>query len=341
MKILIADDDDIIVEILKTALQSAGYQTETACDGHDALDRITHDDIRMVVTDWEMPRMDGLALCRAIRQRSSDGYTYVILVTSRGSSHEIVEGMAAGADDFVVKPFNKAELLARVRAGERVLALESHEMVIFSLAKLAESRDPETGHHLERVRRYSRRLAEALAERASATHPIDADFIRLVFKTSPLHDIGKVGIPDAILLKPGRLTDDEFEVMKGHTTIGAETLDAALANYPHAKFLQVARDIAMSHHERWDGAGYPQGLAGEDIPLAARIVSVADVYDALTSKRVYKVAYSDDVATNVITAESGQQFDPDVVAAFLAVRSDFIEIRASLQDAAAETALTT
>lgn len=332
MKILVVDDDDIAVEILSSVLIQAGYEVTKAYNGEEALKRISENDIRLVISDWDMPYVNGLELCQAVRRRSSSGYVYVILLTSHDSSEEIVEGLSAGADDFIVKPFHPAELMARVQAGERVLALESREMIIFALAKLAESRDPETGHHLERVQRYSRRLAETLAESYHGAERIDADFIRLVYQTSPLHDIGKVGIPDGILLKPGKLTAEEYQIMKSHASIGAETLDAALLNYPQARFLQVARDIAASHHERWDGKGYPKGIAGNQIPLSARIVALADVYDALTSRRVYKDAFTHQVARDIIIAEKGTQFDPQVVDAFCRVESDFLHIRQQLSD---------
>jgi cyclic di-GMP phosphodiesterase len=327
MKSLIADDDEISLDILRNSLERAGYEVLVAGDGQEALDVLrANDDIRLVITDWEMPRLSGLDLCRSIRRQDASGYVYVILLTGNGTSAEMVEGMSAGADDFIVKPFQQSELMARVRAGERVLSLETREMVIFALAKLAESRDPETGQHLERVQRYSRRLAETLSEHPVYGEEIDSEFVRLVYQTSPLHDIGKVGIPDFVLLKPGRLSDEEFAIMKTHTSIGAKTLEAALKNYPQARFLQIARDIAIAHHERWDGRGYPCGLAGEQIPMAARIVAVADVYDALTSKRVYKSAYTHTVAREVIVAEAGKQFDPALVDAFRDAEYEFIEI---------------
>ena len=332
MKILIVDDDIVALEILKTALLSVGYEVETAHDGHAALARICRGDIRLVISDWEMPRMDGLELCQAVRRRATASYVYIILLTSHSSSQDIVAGMAAGADDFVTKPFNRAELMARVRAGQRVLSLESREMVIFALARLAESRDPDTGQHLERVQRYSLRLAETLAENPAFSDTIDADFIRLVYQTSPLHDIGKVAIPDAVLLKPGKLTEEEFELMKTHAAHGAETLEAAIAEFPQARFLRMARDIAGAHHERWDGTGYPQGLAGEEIPLAARIVAVADVYDALTSRRVYKDAFSHEVARELIAQDSGSHFDPAIVDAFLEIEEAFVQIRTQYAD---------
>jgi putative two-component system response regulator len=325
-RILVVDDDEIGLAVVRNALEHVGHDVLTAANGEEALDVLRREDVRLVITDWEMPVIDGLDLCRAIRKRSG-GYVYVILLTSHGSSAAIVTGMSAGADDFIVKPFNQAELMARVRAGERVLALETREMVIFALAKLAESRDSDTGQHLERVQRYAKKLAEALMENPAYKDEVDSEFVRLVYQTSPLHDIGKVGIPDCVLLKPGRLSDHEFDIMKSHTLMGAHTLDAALREYPTARFLQMARDIAMSHHERWDGLGYPQRLAGTDIPLAARIVAVADVYDALTSKRVYKNSFTHTVAREVILADAGSHFDPDVVKAFEAAETEFLEIR--------------
>ena len=327
MKILTVDDDDIALDILSDALTASGYDVITATDGREALDIVSTNDVRLVISDWEMPNMDGLQLCRAIRRCDSVNYIYLILLTSHGTPQEIVEGMSAGADDFIIKPFNKGELLERVRAGQRVLSLETREMVIFVLAKLAESRDPETGHHLERVQRYCRTLAQTLAENPDYRAEIDPEFVRLVFQTSPLHDIGKVGVPDSVLLKPGRLSDTEFDVMKTHTLIGAETLEAALRTYPNARFLQIARDIALAHHERWDGRGYPHGLAGTDIPLSARIVALADVYDALTSRRVYKDAFTHAVARDIITTDSSTHFDPSVVEAFVQTEEEFIEIR--------------
>lgn len=332
MNILVVDDDDLVLEMLRHTLARAGYQVETAADGREALAILRQGRTRLVISDWEMPEMSGLELCRTIREGSFDGYIYVILLTSHSQPDEIVAGMSAGADDFIAKPFQAAELLVRLRAGARVLALETREMVIFALARLAESRDPETGHHLERVQSYSRALAQKLAAVPEMAAEIDPELIRLIFLTSPLHDIGKVGIPDAVLRKPGRLNAAEFEIMKTHTTLGAETLDAALARFPEARFLHVARNIAASHHERWDGSGYPLGLAGEEIPLCARVVALADVYDALTTRRCYKEAYSHLVARSIIEADSGKHFDPRVVAAFLSAEEEFLAIQRRFGD---------
>jgi PAS domain S-box-containing protein len=200
---------------------------------------------------------------------------------------------------------------------------ETRDVVIFAMARLAESRDPETGAHIERVQSYCQALAEQLAAAGQHQSLIDPEFIHLMYRTSPLHDIGKVGIPDDVLLKPGRLSDREFEIMKTHPTIGAETLEAAMARFPNTRFLQMARDIAVTHHERFDGTGYPSRLKGEDIPLCGRIVALADVYDALTSRRVYKAAFTHHVARGIIVRESGKQFDPAIVAAFLAIEDKF------------------
>ncbi|MBX7167482.1 MAG: response regulator [Pirellulales bacterium] len=326
MRILIVDDDEIAIEMLSHALQLAGYEVQSATNGHDALELVRQGDCRLVITDWEMPRLTGIELCEALRAEDCGGYIYIILLTSRCGSDEIVAGLSAGADDFIAKPFDPAELVARVRAGERVLSLETREVAIFAMAKLAESRDPETGAHLERVRSYSRVLAQQLATQSKFRGQIDAEFIRLIYLTSPLHDIGKVGIPDSVLLKPGRLSDAEFEIMKTHAAIGEATLDAARERFPEAKFLTMARDIAAAHHERWDGQGYPRKLVAEQIPLAARIVALADVYDALTSRRVYKQAFQHHISRAIVIDESGSHFDPDVVEAFLARETDFIAI---------------
>jgi putative two-component system response regulator len=332
MNILIADDDDVSLKMLKHTLAGAGYSVVTAHHGREALELFRQGKSRLVVSDWEMPEMNGVELCRAIREADVPGYTYVILLTSRDAPQDRVEGLRAGADDFVAKPYDKEELLARIGSGERVLSMETRDVAIFALAKLAESRDPDTGAHLERVRSYCRVLAQHLAGVDKYRSVITPEYARLMYLTSPLHDIGKVGIPDNVLLKPGRLSESEFEIMKTHTLIGARTLDAALQQFPGVEFLQMGRDIAASHHERWNGTGYPAGLKGEAIPLAGRICAAADVYDALTSRRVYKPAMTHEVARTMIVQDSGSHFDPDVVEAFLKIEDRFAAIRERLAD---------
>ena len=327
MNVLVVDDEPIARRTAEHTLQQAGYDVTTAQDGREALDILARGQHRLVVSDWKMPRMDGLELCRAIRTGQFTRYIYCIMLTGQTQPEETIEGLSAGADDYVHKPFNPAELILRVNIGRRIIGLEMRDMTIFTLAKLAESRDPETGEHLQRVRNYCRVIAQHLQNNPNCRQQVDDEYVGLIYQTSPLHDIGKVAIPDRILLKPGRLTAEEFEIMKTHTVHGAETLDAALEEYPGTPFLEMARDIALGHHEKYDGRGYPCGLAGDDIPLCARIMAVADVYDALTSKRVYKEAYSHDRAKSMITEEAGTHFDQAMVEAFLVHEQQFITIR--------------
>ncbi|MCC6797210.1 MAG: response regulator [Candidatus Hydrogenedentes bacterium] len=332
MKVLVVDDEPVSLEIASAAVATAGYEVVTATNGDEAWRIIRDENVRLVLSDWQMAGMDGLQLCKKVRSEPLPGYVYFILLTGRNSSQDIVAGLSAGADDFLAKPLNMAEIEVRLRAGERVLSLESKDVVIYALAKLAESRDPETGAHIERIQSYSRVLAQYLIDQKIVDGPTATEFARLVELTSPLHDIGKMGIPDSILLKPGRYNDAEFAIMKAHTTIGAQTLDNALARYPHAGFLRMAREIALSHHERYDGTGYPNGIGGETIPLSARIVAVADVYDALTTRRVYKDAFTHTVAQNLIVEGRGTHFDPVLVDAFLALEPQFHEVCTRLAD---------
>jgi putative two-component system response regulator len=333
LNILIVDDNAIALELLRNALQQAGHTVTATRGGREAIDLIRGGEFALVISDWEMPGMNGVELCRAVRQENLSAYVYFILLTGHDTRQNKIEGLDAGADDFMTKPFDAAELCARVRSAERMLSLETRDVAIFAMAKLAESRDPETGAHLERVQRYSKILTQHLRRSSRVGEQINDDFVRLIYLTSPLHDIGKVGIPDCVLLKPGRLSDQEFEVMKTHTTLGGQTLEAALRKFPNVKFLQMARDIAMSHHERYDGKGYPAGIRGEAIPMCGRIVALADVYDALTSKRVYKDAFCHEVAKSIIVGDSGAHFDPEVVGAFLSAEAEFTRIRDQFSEA--------
>jgi len=245
------------------------------------------------------------------------------IMASRGIRH-----LPVTKNGTVVGMISIREVMAYQQAKEQA----AHDLTIFALAKLTESRDPETGLHLDRVCRYSAILAQDLANQEKFSDQIDADFIRLIYVSSPLHDIGKVSIPDYVLLKPGQLDDREFEIMKSHASVGAETLSSVLERFPGAEFLRMARDIAAAHHERPDGEGYPSGLKGDDIPLAARIFAPADVYDALVSKRVYKNAFSHDIAKNIIIEGSGTQFDSDSCQAFLSCQEQFQAVRNHYDD---------
>lgn len=326
MKLLIVEDEVVSRKKLELLIKGLGYETLTATNGKEGWDLWKRERPKIVITDWIMPEMDGLELCRRIRQAQGSQYTYLIIVTTKTNTQDLIEGMNAGADDFISKPYVREELAVRIRSGKRIVEFQLRDSAIFAISKLAEARDPETGNHLERICYYSKALAETMARMENHPPEIDNWFIENIFLTSPLHDIGKIGIPDYILLKPGRLDDEEYEIMKQHTIIGYNTLNAAAHHDIKAGYLNMSADIALSHHEKFDGSGYPHGLKGEAIPLAARIVALADVYDALVSKRVYKEAYSHKFARNVILEGEGKHFDPMVVEAFLSCEDQFIKI---------------
>ena len=327
MRILIVEDSETDAIVLQHALEKKGHEVTIRYSAEEAVVEIRSCHYPVVICDWELPGQNGVELCRQIRERSASHYTYVIILTSRSEKKFVIEGLAAGADDYLTKPFEPQELFFRVRVAERLLSLQGRDVIIFSLAKLAESRDSDTGAHLERIREYCRLLTELLAATPRFQPILDADFVASIYLTSPLHDIGKVGIPDNILLKPGRLTEAEFEVMKQHALMGGQTLHAAVEKHPEHSYLKMARDIALTHHEKFNGTGYPYGLAGQEIPLCGRIVALADVYDALTSKRVYKNAFSHLKACNIIRCESGTHFDPEIARVFLKHHERFNEIR--------------
>ena len=331
MRILIVDDDEMALDLLEHTLKRCGHEVVRATDGEQAIELIGQGDLRVVISDWQMPGLDGLELCKRIRAGGGAGYVYIILLTAE-DGNTTVEGLTAGADDLMHKPFNPAEVACRIRAAERILSLETRDLAIFAMAKLAESRDPETGKHLDRVRHYSRILAEDMAEQPKFANIIDSAYARLIYLTSPLHDIGKVAIPDSVLLKPGRLSDREFTIMKMHTTFGSETLQAAVREHPGASFLKMAEEIARTHHERIDGTGYPNGIKGEEIPWSGRIVALADVYDALTSRRPYKAPFAHEIARSMIIAERASHFDPDVVDSFIRCEQQFLDIGAKYSE---------
>lgn len=330
MKILIAEDNPVNRTILASQVSKLGYQVFPAADGREALAVWEKESPAIVLTDWLMPGVDGSELCQTIRLRE-ENYTYIIMITSCAQSDDLIAGFDSGVDDYLVKPIEFNELRVRLRAGERLLAQHDKDQVIFALAKLAETRDSETGYHLERVQHYCRALGDYL-RRAAIFPEITRQFVDSLFAISPLHDVGKVGIPDRILLKPGKLTEEEFGIMKGHTTLGYQTLQSAYEKNPRAFYLKMSAEIAHSHHERWDGNGYPLGLCGENIPLSARIISLADVFDALVSRRIYKEAFGYDQTSGLIAEGKGTQFDPRVVDAFFAVEKECIAIAERYKD---------
>jgi cyclic di-GMP phosphodiesterase len=310
----------------------------------------------VILQDLVMGHADGLDLISAYRADEATYQVPIIVLSSEEEPLTKAEAFRRGASDYLVKPPERIELIARVRyhtrayrlvlqsealheaetqrlrAARQADALHSRNTLIFGLAKLAESRDTDTGEHLERIAAYCRLLAEQLR----VPHGLTGEWIRNLQLASSLHDIGKVGIPDGVLLKPGRLTPEERLIIERHPDIGATALDAILARGRPDELLQMARNIAASHHERWDGTGYPGRLAGTDIPLEARIVSVADVYDALTTQRIYKPALSHEESVRIIAGGRGTQFDPEVVDALLACESVFRHAAPLLQEAASQ-----
>ena len=332
MKILIADDEMVSRKTLEIFTRKLNYDVTTVSNGRDALDVWTRENPQIVITDWEMPDMDGLELISSIRASQREDYCYIILVTHRDRKADIIQGINAGADDYIAKPVDMQELEVKIKAARRVLDFQSKDIVIFALAKLAESRDEDTGNHLQRVRYYSRAIAERLYEMPHRPAELTRLLIANIFLTSPLHDIGKVAIPDYVLLKPGRLNDAEFNIMKSHAEIGYQTLKEAVMQAPRAGYLKVAADIARYHHEQYDGSGYPTGLKGEEIPLCARIFCVADVYDALVSRRPYKDPFSHHRAIAIIQEGRGGHFDPMVVDAFMDCEEEIRATRERFKD---------
>jgi len=355
--ILVVDDTPENLSLMSGLLRDS-YKVKVANNGEKAL-RIANGDSPpdLILLDIMMPGMDGHEVCRRLKAGLKTRDIPVIFLTARtGDEHE-EEGLALGAVDYITKPISPPIVLARVKTQlqlkasadflrdqnaflEREVAKRTQEVLaiqdvtILALASLAETRDNETGNHIRRTQLYVRALAEKLK-----THPRFAAFltpyrIDLLFKSAPLHDIGKVGIPDRILLKPGRLTPDEIEIMKTHTTLGRDAIAHAEAQLGMTVgYLNCAKEIAYSHQEKWDGSGYPQGLAGDAIPVAARLMAVADVYDALISRRVYKEAMPHEQAVAMIQAGRGSHFDPDMLDACLEIGEAFRAIAARFIDA--------
>lgn len=356
--VLIVDDMEANREVMAEQVESLGYECVTAENGEVALTRIASHAPDVILLDLMMPVLDGFATLERILHHQQWRDIPVIIISSLSDVDGVVRCLERGAVDYLSKPANMQILRARLEATLRKKKMHDLEVLhqqqmeqynhtlegrvrqqvrtiveaqtatIFALSKLAESRDMETGQHLERMREFCRIVAEDLAGLKKYQQIITPDFIEVHYAASPLHDVGKVGIPDEILRKPGKLTREEFEVMKTHTIIGAETLRAVDRKHPGNSFIQMGIEIAESHHEKWDGKGYPHGLSGTDIPLSARILALADVYDALTTKRCYKEEMSHETAKDIILESRGRHFDPDMVDAFLNREEAFRQVAA-------------
>lgn len=363
-QILVVDDDDGIRQLLVSQIKAVGYPCRSAVNGEEALDLAIADPRpALVVSDVQMPGLSGIELLQRLKQL--DPHLQVVMVSGHHDMAVVRQALRDGAYDYLIKPFELEELANTVDRAlqhyhllkqneayrhnlEKMVKAQTREIIqtrdlsLITLAKLAESRDNDTGLHLERMSEYSRRLAEEVARTGTYGDLVTDDFIHQLHRSSPLHDIGKVGIPDAILLKPAALTEAEFLVMQQHTTIGGDTLRSVIETHAGHTFLVMAMEIAYSHHERWDGGGYPNGIAESKIPISARIVTLADAYDAITSQRPYKQAFDHEEAVRRITRDRGLHFDPVLVDAFLACHRDFetikTRINASLAASEAEGA---
>jgi len=311
-------------------LEKEGYEVLEAENGLEAIEKLSEDiDIRLLLTDLEMPEMNGYELIQAVRKMELR-YTYIIVLTSVDDRKSLLKALALGADEYLTKPVFPDELKLRINSGIRLIKLESQEDLVFAMAKLSEYRSEETGFHLERTQHYTKILARDLS-----SHYPELKFSHSaadeISRVCSLHDLGKVAIPDKILHKPGRLTNEEFDLMKSHTSIGGKLIKE-IYEKTRTTPLWFAYEIAMFHHERWNGKGYPEGLSGETIPLAARIMALADVYDAITSKRCYKDASNHEEVKNIILKEKGEHFDPKVVDSFLRQEAAWIEIANKFKD---------
>ncbi|GAB7078422.1 response regulator [Megalodesulfovibrio paquesii] len=338
-KILIVDDTVENIQVLMETLKD-DYAIVAAKNGEKALTlALAEPRPDLVLLDVMMPGMDGYEVCARLKQDARTKAIPVLFITALSEEEDEAKGLALGAVDYITKPFRPGLVKARVHnqlelkrhrdhleelveERTRELAL-TKEVTIESLATLAECRDPETGGHIKRTQNYVRLLAEAVENHPRFGPALNKDIIHLMYISAPLHDVGKVGVPDAILLKPGKLTPEEMTTMKLHTRYGRDTLAKAEDRLGGNSFLQCAKEIAYGHHEKWDGSGYPEGLAGEAIPLSARLMAVADVYDALISRRVYKPPFPHAQAIDIIQEGRATHFDPDLVDAFLAIQDDF------------------
>jgi putative two-component system response regulator len=372
--LLVVDDEPLNVSLLSQLLRPE-FRVLGALSGPSALRLLEAERPDLVLLDVMMPDMDGLTVLRRMQLQPALAHIPVIFVTALGTEFDEEKGLALGAADYIVKPIKPAVLLARVRTHlalrnaqarladqnawlEQQLArrirdgLLAQDLMLCAMAELAETRDNDTGNHIQRTRLYVELLARRLQQDSPYASQLGEAQLQRIVKAAPMHDLGKIGIPDHILLKKGRLTPEEFEVMKTHAQIGADTIAKAIAKAQalHGtdalppgsadigdpaeplRALEVARTMAGSHHEHWNGAGYPGGLVGEAIPLAGRLMAVADVFDALTTHRPYKKGWSTTAALEYIYERSGQQFDPLVVATLRALSAEFTAVAERLRD---------
>jgi len=348
-RIMVVDDDERNLRLMDAMLIPQGYEVILAHDGEDALSKVKETPPDIILLDIMMPKMDGFEVARRLKARDETSIIPIVMVTALREVEDRVKALEAGADDFLSKPVDRVELRARVSSLVKVKAYNDHmrnyqkeleaevarrteqlrsafEQIktasletIYRLSRAAEYKDEETGVHIERMSHYAAAVARQMG--------LGSHMIETLLYASPMHDVGKIGIPDQILLKPGKLDADEWEIMKQHTIIGAKILEGS-----NAEFIKMGEVIALSHHEKWDGSGYPHGLKGLDIPIVGRITAIADVFDALTSKRPYKEAFSVDKSLGIIEESRGNHFDPEVTDAFLTIEEEIVSIKEKYQD---------
>jgi putative two-component system response regulator len=347
-RILIVDDIPANIQVLVSILKEDGYQLSVATGGKQALDLIEKVGPDLVLLDIMMPDMDGYEVCRRLKADEATRHIPVLFITALVDAEDEAKGLALGAVDYITKPINPELLRARVRNHLELKQYQSHleelvrlrtqevqltqAVMIESLATLAEYRDPETGGHIKRTQNYVKALAMKLRTHQRFCSDLDDATIEMLYQAAPLHDIGKVGVRDVVLLKNGKLTDEEFELMKRHTTFGHEALRITEQKLGKSIFLRHAREVAYTHQEKWDGSGYPNGLKGDEIPISGRLMAVADVYDALISKRIYKPPMPHEKAVQIITEGKGSHFDPDVVDVFIELEAVFRNIALTFAD---------
>lgn len=348
--ILIVDDTPDNITLLSALLKDI-YKIKIATNGVKALHiASTQPSPDLILLDVMMPEMDGYETCKRLKENPATAEIPVIFLTAKSQVSDEEMGLKLGAVDYISKPVSPPIVLARVATQLNLVKARNllqdqnkhletlvqdrtrklakmQDAIIMAMASLAETRDNETGNHIRRTQNYVATLARQLRDHPRFAHELTEENIELLYKSAPLHDIGKVGIPDNILLKPGKLDSDEFEIMKQHTTYGRETI-LTVERYlgESNEFLRFAREITYSHQEKWDGSGYPENLVGDAIPISARLMAVADVYDALISKRVYKPAFSHEEAIDIMRKGRGSHFDPDILDVFLRITEEFRDI---------------
>ncbi len=354
-KILVIDDEKFFIDVM-VELLNGDYTVSVAMDAEQGLRRAQAEPRPdLILLDILMPDRDGYEVCKELRANPVTRDIPVIFLTVKSEVADELKGFEMGAVDYIQKPVSPPIVKARVathlalnkarsQLADHNLHLEekvrerteelgrTKDVAIYCMASLAETRDAETGKHIIRTQNYVRLLAQGLRDHPRFSDYLNDEVIDLLYKTAPLHDIGKVGVPDHILLKPGKLTPDEWVEMKRHTNYGYEALMRAEQVWGATDFLQMAQEIAYTHHEWWDGSGYPRGLKGADIPISGRLMAVADVYDALINYRVYKGPIPHDEAVETIQQASGSHFDPDIVEQFIAQKDDFNRIAVELSD---------